>query len=64
MDDGKMNAFGFDFIKAFNAALDEAEREKACSVLIIGNKKALSAGFDLSSVMDNNLVMDNNSSKL
>lgn len=48
MDDGKMNAFGFDFIKAFNAALDEAEREKACSVLIIGNKKALSAGFDLS----------------
>jgi hypothetical protein len=46
MDDGKMNAFGFEFIKAFNAALDEAE--KAPAIMIIGNKKALSAGFDLS----------------
>ena len=48
MDDGKMNAFGFKFIADFNAALDAAEANTAGAVVIFGNQKALSAGFDLS----------------
>ena len=48
LNDGKMNAFSFNLIRSFNVALDKACHDKAGSVVIIGNKKALSAGFDLS----------------
>ena len=49
-DDTKMNAFTFDAIKQWNKALDICENSDA--VAIFGNKKAFSAGFDLS-VMGN-----------
>ena len=44
-DDSKMNAFSFLALKQWNKALDVAEN--ADSVVIFGNKKAFSAGFDL-----------------
>ena len=48
IDDGKMNAFSHDLIGAFHAALDRAEAEdKLGAVVVNGNGKALSAGFDL-----------------
>lgn len=47
LDDGKMNAFDFVMLREVNAALDEAEKEFARAVVIAGNSKALSAGFDL-----------------
>eukprot|EP00041_Stephanoeca_diplocostata_P008818 m.132045 g.132045 ORF g.132045 m.132045 type:complete len:244 (+) comp17491_c0_seq3:115-846(+) len=48
LDDGKMNAFSFDLIKQFNASLDRIEKLKSKVLVIQGNRKALSAGFDLS----------------
>ena len=48
MDDGKMNAFGFDMIAALDNALEIAERDESKAIVIGGNKKAFSAGFDLS----------------
>ena len=43
-----MNAFGFSLIAALNAALDAAVRDSACTSLVLsGNKRAFSAGFDL-----------------
>eukprot|EP00943_MAST-04B_sp_MAST-4B-sp1_P009455 g9455.t1 len=48
IDDGKMNAFGFDMIGALDNALDIAERDESKAIVICGNKKAFSAGFDLS----------------
>jgi enoyl-CoA hydratase len=47
LDDGKVNALSMDVIKHLHAALDQAESE-ASAVCIVGNAKALSAGFDLS----------------
>lgn len=48
LDDGKMNSFGFTMCAALNAALDRAcEEEGDIAVLLLGNKKAFSAGFDL-----------------
>lgn len=47
LDDGKVNALSMDVIKQLHAALDQAERE-ATALCIVGNAKALSAGFDLS----------------
>jgi enoyl-CoA hydratase len=47
LDDGKVNALSMDVIKQLHAALDQAERE-ATALCIVGNTKALSAGFDLS----------------
>ena len=47
IDDGKMNAIGHDVLDALHAALDRAESE-AGAVCIVGNDRALSAGFDLS----------------
>jgi enoyl-CoA hydratase len=47
LDDGKMNAFTHASIGAFHAALSRATADAAGSVLIRGNRKALSAGFDL-----------------
>jgi enoyl-CoA hydratase len=47
LDDGKVNALSMDVIEHLHAALDQAEGE-ATAVCIVGNAKALSAGFDLS----------------
>ena len=46
LDDGKANAFGFDFIEHFNHALDRATGE-ARAVAIFGRPGLLSGGFDL-----------------
>ena len=48
MDDGKMNAFGFDLCGDLDKALDIAEQDESKAIIICGNKKAFSAGFDLS----------------
>jgi enoyl-CoA hydratase len=47
LDDGKMNAISHAVIEQLHAALDKAEGD-ATAVCIVGNQKALSAGFDLS----------------
>jgi enoyl-CoA hydratase len=52
LDDKKANAFGFDLIAAFESALDIAEQDDSKALVIIGNNKAFSAGFDLA-VMGN-----------
>lgn len=46
MDDGKVNALSPDMQAEINAALDRAEADKAV-VVLTGNAKVLSAGFDL-----------------
>ena len=46
MDDGKMNAVGHAVLADLHAALDRSLAE-ARAVCIVGNEKALSAGFDL-----------------
>jgi enoyl-CoA hydratase len=47
MDDGKVNALSPDMQAEINGALDKAEADGAV-VILTGNAKALSAGFDLS----------------
>ncbi|HUR77671.1 MAG TPA: crotonase/enoyl-CoA hydratase family protein [Acidimicrobiales bacterium] len=47
LDDGKVNALSPDMQSEINQALDKAEADGAV-VLLTGNQKALSAGFDLS----------------
>ncbi len=51
LDDGKANALSFAMMEALNATLDEAEA-KADVIILTGNSKATSAGFDLK-VMQN-----------
>src|SRR3954466_2696288 len=46
MDDGKMNAVSHAVLEQLHAALDQPPPE-ARSVCLVGNEKALSAGFDL-----------------
>src|SRR5438067_1653102 len=46
LDDGKVNALSPAMQLEINAALDRAEADKAV-VILTGNDKALSAGFDL-----------------
>lgn len=46
LDDGKMNAFSFDMISAIDGAMEDCR--DAGAVVISGNEKCLSAGFDLS----------------
>ena len=46
LDDGKMNAVGHELIDGLHGALDRAAAD-ASAVCIVGNGKALSAGFDL-----------------
>lgn len=46
MDDGKVNALSPDMQAEINGALDQAEADEAV-VILTGNAKALSAGFDL-----------------
>jgi len=47
MDDGKMNAFSFSMIARLNLALDVAEKDECKSIVIKGNSKVFSSGFDL-----------------
>lgn len=47
MDDGKLNVVNPPFIEAFNAALDQAEADKAGAVILSGRAGSFSAGFDL-----------------
>ncbi|MCU0503200.1 MAG: crotonase/enoyl-CoA hydratase family protein [Anaerolineae bacterium] len=49
LNDGKVNALGFAMQDAINAALDKAEADEAV-VVLTGNAKAFSAGFDLAVV--------------
>ena len=46
LDDGKVNVLGFAMQDALNAALDRAAEEQAV-VVLTGNAKVFSAGFDL-----------------
>ena len=48
MDDGKVNAFSEEAIGLVHAHLDEALASKAKAVVVTGNDKVFSAGFDLS----------------
>ena len=47
MDDGKVNALGPAMLAEINAALDRAEGEDAGAVVIAGNERVFSGGFDL-----------------
>ena len=47
MDDGKVNALGPTMLHAVNEALDNADRDDVSAVLIAGNQRVFSAGFDL-----------------
>ena len=49
IDDGKANAVSFQFIEEVNAALDQAEQDKAVTILT-GRPGKFSAGFDLSAL--------------
>ena len=46
LDDGKMNAVSHALVDGLHAALDTATSD-AGAICIVGNAKALSAGFDL-----------------
>ena len=47
MNDGKVNALGPDMLAAINTELDRAEGEDAGAVVIAGNDRVFSGGFDL-----------------
>ncbi len=47
MDDGKVNALGPTMQQALNNALDDADRDDVAAVVIAGNQRVFSAGFDL-----------------
>lgn len=47
MDDGKVNVLGPDMLCEINEALDRAESEGAKAVVIAGNDRVFSGGFDL-----------------
>lgn len=47
MDDGKANALGPVMISEINAALDRAEKDNAGAVVLAGNDRVFSGGFDL-----------------
>lgn len=47
MDDGKVNVLGPAMLQAINDALDRAEGENAGAVVIAGNERVFSGGFDL-----------------
>ena len=48
MDDGKVNVLSPAMQDDINAALDRAEKDDARAVVVAGNQKVFSAGFDLS----------------
>jgi enoyl-CoA hydratase len=47
MDDGKVNALGPSMQQALNEALDSADRDDVGAVVIAGNQRVFSGGFDL-----------------
>jgi enoyl-CoA hydratase len=47
MDDGKVNALGPSMQQALNDALDNADRDNVGAVVIAGNDRVFSGGFDL-----------------
>lgn len=47
MDDGKVNALGPTMLQALNDALDNADRDDVGAVVIAGNHRVFSGGFDL-----------------
>ncbi|MGH3530540.1 MAG: enoyl-CoA hydratase-related protein, partial [Mycobacterium sp.] len=47
MDDGKVNALGPTMQQALGEALDTADRDNAGAVVIAGNDRVFSGGFDL-----------------
>src|ERR1700751_61901 len=47
MDDGKVNALGPSMQQALNEALDHADRDDIGAVVIAGNHRVFSGGFDL-----------------
>ena len=47
MDDGKVNALGPAMLAEINSALDQAQGENAAAVVIAGNERVFSGGFDL-----------------
>jgi enoyl-CoA hydratase len=47
LDDGKVNVLGPDMQSSINEALDRAEKESAKAVVIAGNQRVFSGGFDL-----------------
>ena len=47
MDDGKVNALGPTMQQALNEALDNADRDDVGALVIAGNHRVFSAGFDL-----------------
>ena len=47
MDDGKVNALGPAMLAEINKALDSAEADGAGAVVIAGNERVFSGGFDL-----------------
>jgi enoyl-CoA hydratase len=47
LDDGKVNVLGPAMQSALNEALDKAEKDSAKAVVIAGNQRVFSGGFDL-----------------
>ncbi|BBZ18564.1 crotonase/enoyl-CoA hydratase family protein [Mycolicibacterium gadium] len=47
MDDGKVNVLGPDMQAAINEALDRAEKDAAKAIVLAGNDRVFSGGFDL-----------------
>ena len=47
MDDGKANVLGLGMQQALNEALDQADSDDVGAVVIAGNQKVFSGGFDL-----------------
>jgi enoyl-CoA hydratase len=47
MDDGKVNALGPAMQQALNEAIDQADRDNAGALVIAGNDRVFSGGFDL-----------------
>jgi enoyl-CoA hydratase len=47
LDDGKVNVLGPDMQAAINEALDRAEKDAAKAVVLAGNQRVFSGGFDL-----------------
>ena len=47
MDDGKVNALGPTMQQALNEAIDNADRDDVGALVITGNERVFSGGFDL-----------------
>ena len=47
LDDGKANVLGPDMQQAINDAIDQADRDEVSALVIAGNDKVFSGGFDL-----------------